>query len=56
MGVTTGELKNLASQGLITTDIVLKALRGMTAKVNADFATIPRTIEQINASIVNQWD
>lgn len=56
MGVTTGELKNLSSQGIITTDIVLKALRGMTAKVNADFETIPRTVEQLNANISNQWD
>lgn len=56
MGVTTGELKSLASEGTITTDIVLKALRNMTTQVNADFATIPRTVEQINAGISNQWD
>lgn len=28
----------------------------MSASVNADFATIPRTVEQINTSIANQWD
>lgn len=56
MGVTTGELKGLASAGLITTDIVLKALRNMTDQVNKDFSTIPRTVEQINTAISNQWD
>ncbi|AWK86547.1 hypothetical protein DEW08_10115 [Azospirillum thermophilum] len=53
MGVTTGELKSLASEGLITTDVVLKALRNMTDQVNKDFSTIPRTVEQINAGISN---
>lgn len=56
MGVTTGELKGLASAGLITTDIVLKALRNMTDQVNKDFSAIPRTVEQINTAISNQWD
>lgn len=56
MGVSQGELKKLASEGLVTADIVVKALRGMTASVNADFATIPRSAEQINTSIANQWD
>lgn len=56
MGVTTGELKKLASEGLVTTDIVLRALSGMAGKINADFETIPTTVSQINARIGNEWD
>lgn len=43
MGVSVGEMRNLAAEGQITSDIVKNALLASTDKLNDTFATLPKT-------------
>lgn len=45
-GKTTGELRKLAEQGAITSDIVIKSLEKYKAKIDGDFATATKTFGQ----------
>ena len=40
LGVTRGELKEMSSQGQLTSDIMIKAFAGMGESVDADFAKV----------------
>ncbi len=53
MGVTTGELKKLGSEGKITTDIMIKGLQGMEQAADRAFAQMERTQAQRDALIGN---
>lgn len=44
MGVTVGQLRGLAEQGLITSDIIDRALRGNLEALRAEAAEMPRTV------------
>lgn len=43
MGVTTGEMRELASQGKVTSDVVVSAILGAVEETNAAFAQLPMT-------------
>ncbi len=43
LGVTTGELRKLAGEGKLTSDVVLKAIQEQSAVINAEFETLPTT-------------
>ncbi len=43
MGVTTGEMRELASQGKVTSDVVVNAILGAAEETNAAFAQLPMT-------------
>lgn len=47
MGVTTGQMRELASQGLITADIVKNAMLSASAETDAAFAQMPLTWGQL---------
>ncbi|EBG0542798.1 tape measure protein [Salmonella enterica subsp. enterica] len=45
-GVSTGELRNMAAQGKLTTDVVVKGLLEQGTKIGAEFANTTQTISQ----------
>lgn len=46
LGVATGELKKMASQGKLTSDVLANTLLKMTAQVGENFAKLPQTVDQ----------
>ncbi len=54
MGVSMGELKNLASQGVITSDVIKNALFMAGDDIEAKFANMPRKFSNIWTSIKNK--
>ena len=47
MGVTKGEMRELASEGKVTADVVKNAILGATAETNAKFESMPMTWAQV---------
>lgn len=47
MGVTTGEMRELASEGAVTADVVKNAILGAADETNATFAQMPMTWGQV---------
>ena len=47
MGVTTGELREMASQGQVTADVVKNAILGAAAETDKAFAQLPMTWAQV---------
>ena len=47
MGVARGQIKELASDGLVTADIVKRAMLNATDEINAKFAMMPTTFENV---------
>lgn len=56
MGKSKGELKELAAEGAITSDIIKAALFQAGDDINAKFAEMPMTFGQAATSIKNTWD
>lgn len=54
MGMTVGQLKEMSSQGLITSDIIKEALFNSAEETNAKFAEIPMTFAEVGQSIQNE--
>lgn len=54
MGVTRGELKELGSEGKITTDIMIKGLDSMAAATDKSFASMERTYAQKVQPMLNE--
>ena len=55
MGVTIGQLRELGSQGQITTQIILQALSHMYDELAAKAAAIPMTVGQSFQVLRNAW-
>lgn len=53
MGVSTGEMKNLASEGKVTADIVKNALLSAAKETNEQFSQIPATWEEVGVLMKN---
>lgn len=53
MGVTQGEIKDLAADGQVTSDIIIAAMLGVADETNAAFATLPLTWSDIWQNIKN---
>ena len=47
MGVARGQIKELASDGLVTADIVKRAMLNATDEINANFAKMPTTFADV---------
>lgn len=43
MGITQGELKDLAAEGQVTSDVIIAAMLGVADQTNAAFETLPMT-------------
>lgn len=54
LGVTTGQMRELASQGALTADVVKNALFSAADETNAKFAQMPMTFSQIWTQFQNQ--
>lgn len=54
MGVSIGEIRELASDGAITADIVKNAMFASADEINAKFASMPTTWAQVGQSLKNQ--
>ena len=54
MGVTTGEMRELASEGKITANVVKNALLASAEETNAAFENMPKTWGQVWTSFKNQ--
>ena len=55
LGVTTGELRNLAGQGALTAEIVMRALRGQADVVANEFSKLPPTVGRALQNLTTQW-
>ena len=53
MGVARGELKTLASQGKLTTDVVIKAIQDMGSAVDSEFSKMNATFGQKGTIALN---
>lgn len=53
MGVTTGEMRELASEGAITADVVKNAILGAAEETNAAFEQMPMTWGQVWTQMQN---
>lgn len=54
MGVTVGEMRNLAAEGQITADIIREAMLNSSDEINAQFETLPQTFGDIMTTAKNQ--
>ncbi|MCJ7834559.1 tape measure protein [Cuneatibacter sp. NSJ-177] len=54
LGVGIGEIREMASEGEITADIVKNAMLGATEEIEAQFEEMPRTFEQMATDIGNR--
>ena len=55
LGKTTGELRAMAQQGQLTTDVVLRALRSQSAAVSEEFAKLPPTVGRAIQNLSSAW-
>ena len=53
--VTTGELRNMANQGQLTADVVMKALEGQSDAVAREFGKLPPTMGRALQNLSSQW-
>jgi tape measure domain-containing protein len=53
LGVTIGELRNMAMEGKLTADVVIEALLSQKAAIDDDFAKMPIRIEQAYTQLDN---
>lgn len=56
MGVTIGDLKKMGSQGLLTSDEVIRAILASRDAIDNEFGKMPMTIGQAETKIKNSWD
>ena len=55
LGVTTGQLREMASEGQLTTDVVTKALLSQSEKISAEYAKFPTTIGASIENLKTAW-
>lgn len=54
LGKSTAELREMSSEGLLTSDVIKKALFASADETNRKFEQMPRTFSQVMASVKNQ--
>ena len=55
LGKTTGELRKMAGQGQLTTDVVLPALMKGLQSVNKEFDSLPTTVSRATTMVENSF-
>ncbi|MGM1129870.1 MULTISPECIES: tape measure protein [Serratia] len=55
LGKTRGELRAMAEQGMLTTQVVFKALKDGAGDVDREFAQMPLTIGRAATEMANAW-
>lgn len=51
LGITAGELKTMASEGALTTEVLIKAFENMKDKVESDFKSLPLSVESASTQL-----
>lgn len=55
LGVTNGQIRAMAAEGKITSEVITNALLASTSKLNAELAQMPRRFEQASTAIRNNF-
>lgn len=55
LGVTRGELKKLATEGKLTSDVLINSLKGSATQLNSEFAQLPVSIGDSLTNLQNQF-
>src|SRR5690606_68017 len=55
LGVTRGELRGLAKDGKLTTEVLLGALESQREAIERDFGALPETIGRATQRLANEW-
>ncbi len=55
VGVTTGELRKMAEAGALSSETVIKALRGQSDAVASEFAKLPGTVGRAITNLSTAW-
>lgn len=55
LGVTIGQLRELAQTGALTSQTVIGALQGQSAALQAEFDRMPATVERAIGKLSNAW-
>ena len=55
LGVTTGELRKLAEQGTLTSDVVIRALQGQAETLQREFESLPPTVGRAIQNLSTEW-
>jgi tape measure domain-containing protein len=55
LGVTIGELRKMANEGKLTTDVVIKALQSQSDVIQQEFGKMPITIGQSIENLKTSW-
>lgn len=55
LGKTRGELRAMAADGKLTTEVVFRALKDGAADIDAEFAQMPLTIGRAVTELANAW-
>lgn len=56
LGVGVGQMRAMGAAGELTSDKVFKAILKASAQANAEFASLPDTIERSNQRAADAWD
>lgn len=55
LGVTTGELRKMAEQGRLTSDVVITALQNQADTLKSEFETLPATVGRAVQNLSTAW-
>lgn len=55
LGVTTGELRKMAEAGQLSSDVVIKALKGQADTVASEFSKLPPTVGRALENLSTSW-
>ncbi len=55
LGTTTGELRKMAEAGQLSSDVVIKALKGQADTVAAEFSKLPPTVGRALENLATSW-
>ncbi|ENW95787.1 tape measure protein [Acinetobacter sp. NIPH 298] len=55
LGVTLGQLRKMANDGKLTTDVVIKALQSQSDTIQSEFSKMPVTIGQSIENVKTSW-
>lgn len=55
LGVTTGELRKMANQGQLTTDVVITSLKSQANVLRSEFETLPPTVGRALTNLSSSW-
>lgn len=56
LGVTIGQLRNMANNGQLTSDVVTKSLLSQASVINGEFSKFPLTIGAATTNLKTSWE